>query len=312
LWQHSIIISIFAMGLLFFLDSFIIEIKKIKLLGILVFSFIGGIIISITFFPNSFRVVKSENMYKFLVQNIYLFLFLVLFDVIILIIIWYMQITSYSSFRNKKLGLLLNLNMLCFTILIITYLFYFIIQNFILRQFFLVFCIFIEISVLYLVVKKPDLFIELTSRIYDFIIFHRSGILLYTYNFKTNKNYSDTFVKGSILLGISHILTNFSSKKDQLNLIKMQDHDIILEFDNNLGIAILLITNKKNTFIERAVHNFMDKFAKINEENLTELNNSTKLVDISKFKNAKDIIDEVFSPYILKKKKKPLLTKNEF
>jgi hypothetical protein len=139
------------------------------------------------------------------------------------------------------------------------------------------------------------MFIELTNKIYDFIIFHRSGILLYSYNFETGKETDESLLKGSILIGINHILSNFINKKDQLGLIKMQNRDIILEYDNKHGYALLLTTNHKNSFINKAVSKFMKKFTSINKE---KLNNLTGLIDSSEFRNAKEIILEFFEPFI--------------
>ncbi|MCK4480057.1 MAG: hypothetical protein KAV01_05985, partial [Candidatus Lokiarchaeota archaeon] len=142
------------------------------------------------------------------------------------------------------------------------------------------------------------LFIELTNKIHDFIIFHRSGILLYSYNFETGQETDESLLKGSILIGINHILSNFIDKKDQLNLIKMKNRDIILEYDNTHGYALLLTANHKNKFIDKAVNSFMTKFTSLNGEKLKNLNG---LIDVSEFRNAKEIIIENFEPFIKKK-----------
>jgi len=149
----------------------------------------------------------------------------------------------------------------------------------------------------YYLIKSPALFIELTNKIYDFIIFHRSGILLYSYNFDTGEETDESLLKGSILIGINHILSNFINKKDQLGLIKMQNRDIIFEYDNNHGYALLLTINHKNSFIDKAVNKFMKKFTDLNRE---KLKNLTGLIDASEFRNAKDIITEFFEPFIVK------------
>jgi hypothetical protein len=153
-------------------------------------------------------------------------------------------------------------------------------------------------SASYNVYKNPALWIELTNRIYDFIIFHKSGILLYSYNFDTGKESDDSLLKGSILIGINHILSSLVDKKEQLNLIKMKDRDILFEYDTSNGYAILLTTNHKNTFIEKAVRNFMQDFSKLNYEIFEKMNG---LIDVSAFGNAKNLILEFFAPYIIDK-----------
>ncbi|MFX1363593.1 MAG: hypothetical protein ACFFCE_09715 [Promethearchaeota archaeon] len=154
-----------------------------------------------------------------------------------------------------------------------------------------------EILAVYYIIKKSFLFIEFTNKIHDFIIFHRSGILLYSYNFETGEETDEALLKGSILIGINHILSNFIDRKDQLNLIKMKNRDIILEYDNIHGYALLLTTNHKNAFINKAVNSFMTKFSSINGEILKNL---TGLIDVSEFRNAKEILLEIFEPFLTK------------
>ena len=77
----------------------------------------------------------------------------------------------------------------------------------------------------------------------------------------------------------------------------MKKRDIILEYDNIHGYALLLTTNHKNAFIDKAVNNFMKKFSSINGDKLKKL---TGLIDVSEFRNAKEIILEVFEPFLIK------------
>ncbi len=93
-------------------------------------------------------------------------------------------------------------------------------------------------------------------------------------------------------------ISNFIDRKDQLNLIKMKNRDIILEYDNTHGYALLLTANHKNTFIDKAVNSFMTKFTSINGDKLKKL---TGLIDVSEFRNAKEIIAEFFEPFFIKK-----------
>jgi len=183
-----------------------------------------------------------------------------------------------------------------FCLIIILYSLNIALQNIVIRFFFIAFYIVGAIFASYYLIKKPFVFIELTNKIYDFIIFHRSGVLLYSYNFETGEETDESLLKGSILIGINHILSNFIDKKDQLGLIKMQNRDIIFEYDNNHGYALLLTTNHKNAYIDKAVSKFMKKFTGLNKEKLKNLKG---LIDASEFRNAKDIILEFFEPFIL-------------
>jgi len=296
IFRYSMIVKIFSMGILISIHSFVIEYKRIKSLSGFMFAFLGGIIVSIIFFPNTFKVVEVGPYYKFIILNSYLLIFNIIYDLILIVLMCLMQIKSYFTIQNKKLGKLLTIQTFCFASVLITYSYYIFTQSILFRYLHLIFYLFSAGTLLYTVVRRPELLIEL-NKIYNFIIFHRSGILLYNYDFESNRELDETLLKGSILIGINHILSNFIDKKDQLNLIKIHDLDIVLEYDNTLNYAILLIVDKKDYFIERAVQRFMDKFSKIHVENLRNLNG---LIDTSVFKNADVIIKEFFSPFIRK------------
>jgi len=208
---------------------------------------------------------------------------------------WAILLINYSKIRQKILARLLTLNTLNFSIVIYTYGLLLLIHNDVFKYIHLIAYLFTATIFFYEVIKKPDLFIELTNRIYDFIIFHKSGILLYSYNFETGEETDDSLLKGSILIGINHILANLTHQKDKLGIIKMENRDIVLEYDDTYGYAILLITNKKNDFIDKSIQRFMKKFVEINSEKLSSLNG---LIDTSHFRNSGDLIHKYFNPYI--------------
>jgi hypothetical protein len=139
------------------------------------------------------------------------------------------------------------------------------------------------------------MFIELTNKIFEFIVFHKSGILLYSYNFETGKETEESILKGSILIGINHILSNLSTQRDKLRVIKMRNRDIVLEFDPNYGYAVLLITNNRNDLIVKSIQQFMNSFVNLNKDKLNNLNG---LIDTSQFKNASELLHQYFKPYI--------------
>ncbi|MFX1442629.1 MAG: hypothetical protein ACFFHV_04375 [Promethearchaeota archaeon] len=295
LWKASIIISLFALGLLSSVHSLIIGYKKIELLTAFIFSFLGGIIIYLVLFLKSFEVQRIDLNYYYIFQNFILFYFMLLLGSLLLVLMWSILLINYSKIRHKILARLLLINTLNFTIIIFTYGLFLLFSNLFLKYLHLVSYLITALIIFYEIIKKPDLFIELTNRIYDFIIFHKSGILLYSYNFETGKETEDSLLKGSILIGINHILANLTNQKDKLGIIKMENRDIVLEYDDKLGYAILLITNKKNHFIDKSIQRFMNKFVELNLKELSSLNG---LIDTSHFKNAGELIHDYFRPYL--------------
>ena len=102
LWKHSILIRILAMGLLISIHSFIIDYHKTKFIYGFIFSFLGGIISSLSFFSNSFEIIKFGENYIILIQNPYLLIFIMLFDMVLVILTCFMQMRSYSKIQNKE------------------------------------------------------------------------------------------------------------------------------------------------------------------------------------------------------------------
>lgn len=294
-WKISIIFWVFSLELLSIIHRFTIKFEKKVVLSTLFYSLIIGIIISLTFSSEAFTINSINGVYSYEFTNLLLLLILLWYNFIIIGVFCYNLIKFYPIISNNRSKKLLSSLSIQFSLIIIMYSVYILTQNFVLRYILAVIYLIGAFLASYYIIKKPFLFIELTNKIYDFIIFHRSGILLYSFNFETGEETDDSLLKGSILIGINHILSNFINKKDQLGLIKMQNRDIILEYDNNHGYAILLTTNNKNDYIDRAVNNFMNKFTSLNKEKLKNLNG---LIDVSAFGNAKEIITEFFKPFI--------------
>ncbi len=296
LWYLSILFWIISLSTLSLIQRFVINYEKRAILSTLLYSLFIGIILGLAFIPDSFTISITFGFYIFDFQNLMLLIAIISYNFVIVGVMCYNIMKFYSNIRDIKSKKMLSGLTLEFCIIIIIYSIFIISRNVFIRYFYAAFYLVGAIYVSYYLIKRPFMFIELTNKIYDFIIFHRSGILLYSYNFETGVETDESLLKGTILIGINHILSHFINKKDQLGLIKMQNRDIILEYDNKHGYALLLTTNHKNAFITKAVNKFMKKFTYLNNE---KLKNLTGLIDASEFKNAKDIILEFFEPFIL-------------
>lgn len=303
LYKLSLIIRLLSLLILITFHNFILENNKIKKLSV-IYSILLGIIVSLLFLSNSVVIFQIENEYNFKVQNSILLMLILIFYILIIGELWFVQISNYPNFRDKKAGHLLSVLIffisLIILLMIVLFTIFIIPEYSIVRQFYSIFNFITAILLVYILIRKPHVFVALTNKLYDFIIFHRSGILLYTYNFETDKESEDTILKGSILIGINHILSNFIDKKDKLNIIKMKDRDIIFEYDANFGYALLLITNHINIINKRAVYQFMKIFSETNKELLKKISNFSQLIDVSQFENIKKIIIKCFSSYMIK------------
>ena len=298
-WYISIISRSISIGI--FASMHNLELNKdskVRFLPALIYIFIGGSILSFLFVPNSFTVIQIGIEYYYLFNNIGLLLSISLFNFCIVIFSWTIQITGYKNFADKKLGNLYYLFLLLFSLQILLQNLYIITPNIILKT---IHSLFYLISIGFfvsIVIKNPNLLAVFTNKIYEFIVFHKSGILLYSYNFQTREEVDESLLKGSILIGISHILANLSNVESQVMHIKMKERAIVFNFNTQLGYATLLIAKHRNNILEKSIENFMNKFSSINEENLKNL---TGLIDVSTFKNAKGLIKQYFRHFFTEK-----------
>ncbi len=300
-FKLSLLFRIISLLILGGIHISIFIIKKMKYLPQLILGFIGGILIGSIFFKNSIYVYHDGLYAHYKFNDIFIIINFIIFLLVIVILSWINQIINYFRISNKKLANIFWFIVFYYSLQFLTYLVFILNTEILWLNIFIIAYLIPSIPLLIIIIKKPNLFALITSQIYNFIIFHRSGILLYSYDFKLKREFEDSILKGSILIGINHILSNFIDKKEQINLIKMKDRDIVLEFNNEYGYAILLTCSQFNPIIERSLMLFMEEFTKKNKEYLEKLNNFTTLIDISIFKDTKDLITEFFGAYITNK-----------
>jgi len=301
LWKTSIILLIIKSSIMSAGHGYILLKSRIKILPGFFYSLLGGLIISLLYFGSTFDIRISGLYYRFIFQNTPFLILLISYILIINILVIYVQCKEHTSISSLKLRKFFISLLILFFINNTFFIVYLIIQIQLLRIIFLSIYFLLSCYILIMIINKPDLFLVITNRIFDFIIFHKSGILLYSFNFETDQETDESLLKGSILIGINHILNSFIDKKDKLNVIKMKEKDLLLEYDSEFGYALLLIARHKNSVMERAVQQFILKFNEYFKKSLTKIREFSQLIDISEFKDTKLIINEVFAPYMTKK-----------
>jgi len=272
--------------------------SKVRFLPALIYIFIGGIILSLLFVPDSFTVIQIGIEYYYLFNNTGLLTSINLFSFCVVLISWIIQIKGYNEFADKKLGDFYNVFILLFSVQILLYCLFIIFPNIYLKLFHASFYLIGFGYFVHIITNKPNLLAVFTNKIYDFIVFHKSGVLLYSYNFQTREEVDDNLMKGSILIGISHILANLSNLEAQVTHIKMEERAVVFNFNTQLGYATLLIAKHRNKILENSIENFMDDFSIINKDSLKNLSG---LIDTSQFRNAKELIKQYFRHFLTKK-----------
>lgn len=297
-WKISNISRIFRLSFFGSIHGFVLFQKQYRLLPVFLYSSYGGIISSYLLFSQPFQMEIIGGITIFILIDPLFFIFILSFNLIVIFLLVFTQLMKYSIISFKEIRWVMNIIIINIIANIVSYTLYLLNPTswFFRILYSLVFLNFLLTGML-IVLKKFDLFVVVTNRIYDFVVFHRSGVLLFSYNLAKDEKIDESVLKGSILIGINHIISNFVNKKDILNLIKMKNREIVFEY-NEYGYALLAIVNHKSKLIERGVQSFIEKFTNKNKDILKKINENSQLIDVSEFKNTKGIIKECFRAFI--------------
>ena len=313
LWNLSLIFNL--LFLILWTSNHILELhksSKLKYIPLLLFLLLGGIIISQIFLNlilllikelfevpilslDNFSVALINNNYHYVFINNYLLNSIITLGVLIICILGYSQVKGFSNFKDKTVGIYYNIYIAILCGNIIIYILYIITTNDLLKHINLILNLANISFYFYVALKEPSLFVVFTNKLYNFIIFHKSGVLLFSYDFEKQQELEESILKGSILIGINHILSNFSNIEDQINTINLRDHGILFRFNNKLGYATLLIAKHRSVLLENTLDEFNQKFSEKHNKTLANLNG---LIDVSKFNQTIDLIKDEFKPYL--------------
>ncbi len=300
IYKLSILIRTIKLILLGSIHSYILIQTKLRYFPAFIYCFLGGLIGVQLFNLNVFDIIIREGHYFFILKDNLLFSLILTFNILMIGIMMLTQIICNSNITFKKIRRLFILCTIHFILNKVVYLVFFIYPTFSLRYLYSAFFLSFLILVNYLNIRSIEFFIVITNKIYDFSIFHRSGVLLFSYSFEKGEEVEDSMLKGSILIGINHILANFINQKDKLELIKMKNRAITFEYNSKLGYGLLLISKFNNKIISVTVKSFMNRFATEFQELLNKINNEKKIIDTSEFINTKVIMKEYFWSFLQK------------
>ena len=307
LWKCSIVSGFVGLCLTSLIYTFLKEYKKVPEFPFLFFITIFGFLIGALFYPSSIQIeVNNSSIPPFFILDLsevnYSFnsitgLIIIIFQSSIIFYYFFISIRIYSKARNKDATKGLFYNTVILTIPILMYIFYIIYNHPIFRELHIL-SLWITISgVCIILLKKPEMFLELTNKIYYINIYHKSGILLYSYHFKKSQNEIDSTIWGKILIGLNHILSEFVDKQNQIDVLQTRNTDIIVDYDE-YGFAVVLITNKKNDILQNLMKKFTIEFKTKFREELLEIQDLNKLINVSEFIGTKDLIEKGFQLYL--------------
>ncbi|MHA1763221.1 MAG: hypothetical protein ACTSYC_05605, partial [Promethearchaeota archaeon] len=158
---------------------------------------------------------------------------------------------------------------------------------------------FVNIFTMALILRNPEIFFNISTNVYSINVYHKSGILLFSYIFnnKTNKKSKST-KWGQILIGLNHILSEFVEKSDKIDLLKTKDFEIVVKYVDSHGIAILILADKKNLILDKILEEFTRDFVQKFNQDLLEITDLNKLINLSEFKGAEEFVKKHFYIYL--------------
>ena len=314
LWKFSILAWFAALIVTSLLLSSFRDYKKIKSYPFFFYTLFLGLLIGILLIPDSITVnlsIPLPSSIIFINPSLLNYYFnpitgtvIILFQIIVISHFLYIAITINIQSNKKEETLSMLINAIIFSIPILLNILYIMFHQTPYRDFFIreLFIIILWIScfgVCIMVIKKPEIFYVLPNRIYSINIYHKSGILLYSYNFEEEtESIHESTIGGNILIGLNHILSEFLDKEDKINVIQTKETDIVVKYEEDSGYALIVITNRKNSIIEDFMNKFSNEFKRKYKNELSEILDINKIINVSEFSGLKELIETNFSLYL--------------
>ncbi len=296
LWKISIISYLIILIQLSLFYSFIKDYKKIPIFPYLIFTIIFGLLIGNILSPDSIIIEINNNT----VEYSFGFLFglhFIIFQIFMMIYYCYINIVIFNRARNKKISLFLNISAIFLYIPLSMSILYIFFELTIFRSLFIFFA-WIDFSFgCFIIIKAPKTFMVVTNKIFFVNIYHKSGVLLYSYNFMNSDSEADSKIWGNILIGLNHILSAFTEKSSQIDVLQTINTDIVVNYDD-LGFAVVVATNRKNAILEKVINDFTKEFKIKYHDELTEIQDLNKLINISDFNETIKLIEKYYQNYL--------------
>jgi hypothetical protein len=309
LWKHSLITYISFLIISTFIYSFFKDYEKLHVLPNIYFTLLFGLLIGDLFRGNSIVFkTKSSIPLEFIISDISLINYEYSSYTIVLVVILLLSISGYLLYRSLSIAFSssnidasypLFLNTVISIIPIMMYLLYVFIGNSIFRELFITLYWIASFAVDVMLIRNPEMFFILPNQIFGINLFHKSGILLYSYKIDKKKARDiDSTIWGSVLIGINHILSEFLDKTDKIDVIQTQRTDIVVKYDVELGFALVINTSRKNSIIENLMDDFLNAFKDRYRPELMDIQDLNRIIDVSDFLDTKNIIEQYFQLYL--------------
>jgi hypothetical protein len=283
LWLYSIDMSLLK------------EYGRIPILIFLIFALLFSVLIGLLISISNIEAIVHRAGLLYTLNGLTKFI-AILFNSSVLIYLIYnsIKIFSMSAFQKLSSEVLLFSTLLSFSISFFCFFLFF--ENMALLHMFNFFFYYTLLLKCLLIIKNPKIYVKLTNRIYYIHIYHKSGVLLYSYNFSSRQE--ESMIWGNILIGLNHILSEFVNKEEQIDVLQTENAEIVVDYNNASGFAVLLITNQRNSYIEHCMNRFMKEFEEKYRSELKEIEDINKIINVTDFEDAKYLIEQNFKIYL--------------
>ena len=308
LWKLSLVFVFVIRLVISIIFSFFNEYKKIKIFPFLYFTLLFGLLVgalgtpdsitlSLTGPPPVFSLMNPSNVnFKF---NLVTSIVAILFELFLTIYFLYSAAIIHNKTKHKEESSPLLLNTLVFSISMMMLVLYITLQETLYRELYIIISWISSFAIDIMLIRKPEMFFILPNRIYSVNIYHKSGIVLYSYSFdNTTDNKIESARWGTILIGLNHILSEFIDKTDKIDVIQTKKTDIVVRYENDYGYALVVITNQKNDIVEDLMLGFSNDFNSKYKNKLLDIQDLNRLINISEFIDIKELIEKHFQLYI--------------
>ena len=296
LWKLSIASEFLSFLFISLIYTFFKEYKKIPDFPFLYFLTLFGFLIGSFFIPDSIKIKVNNSTINYSFDTTTKII-IILFQGSILIYFSLLTFIIYRRTWNKEIAKKMILNTMVFSFPILSYILYILSGLPVFREMHILTFWITILGICFILLKKPEMFIELTNQIYYINIYHKSGILLYSYQSDQTKNETDSAIWGNILIGLNHILSEFVDKQNQIDVLQTKNTDVIVNYDD-VGFAVVLIAHRKNAILQNLMKKFAKEFRNKYKEELFEIQDLNKLINVSEFKGTRELIEKGFQLYL--------------
>jgi len=194
LWKILTIVMYITLGLALIVYTLLKEIKKLLIIPCMVYSILFGLLIGTLLSPNSVQIdinpsISAPTIIIDLSNINYIYdlstrVILLIYYAFIATYTCYLTLSVYMNARNKKSGQLFLLILILFAIPQTFFVLHIQFPFQIYRELHFIILSTNFLGVAQLLILKPEMTLSLTNKVYAINIYHKSGILLYSYEFK--------------------------------------------------------------------------------------------------------------------------------